>query len=770
MSVLFRKPRRVKPALGSRLDTGHPLAVGLRDLWLMNETTYDRAHNLAYPAGMLSNAGLHAYPTVTAGPYGGPALKFDGSSYAGLSGYTVTFAIPSTGTLLAVYRHEATIATTVNRIWTSTNATTLDFSLITYSDGKIYGGWYNTGTDNRVTVSSSVVEPGRWNHWALTWVNGGPTRLYLNGRELGSTPTMTAFWSTAGIPQAWGYGPDANATGSLDHGAIWTRALAPEEVQQLYVDPYAHVLQPSTKRWLLPPAPAGAATYTASVSATAGAATAAAAATFTPPTYSATAAPSAAPTTASAAATFTAPVYTATVSATAAPATAASTATFTALVHTATVSATAAPATAAVAATFIAPVYTATVSATVGHAAAAASAEFATAIFLATASATAAPATAAATATFTAPVYTATVSTSAAHATALAAAMFVPLTYTAAVSVTAAPVTVSAAAAYTPLLPVTSLTLHCDASTNSQLYTAYGPPPSGTPVDGSRIQVWEDMGDGVGDVMPRAINVVTDPPTWRQAAPLMALPCLDFDGVGNHFDVMDQAGTSYLASSAFLTASDFDLLFAFHLDAAPTGDNDIPTLNTTLLRTDSAGISFKVTGGVTCIVGWNYDGGYDTVLLPVTVGESHVVRFRHTGGNIYLSLDGGAESSAASGDSTSLTGQVIVGRSGIAGTYFPGRIGEFAIYNDGSLGNAALDYFLGKWLPGQEVYTASAVATVGAATAYAAATFTAPATQVLVFLTGSVQRNVLGTGNVQRNVVATGTAQRCVYLEGEVGN
>jgi hypothetical protein len=76
----------------------------------------------------------------------------------------------------------------------------------------------------------------------------------------------------------------------------------------------------------------------------------------------------------------------------------------------------------------------------------------------------------------------------------------------------------------------------------------------------------------------------------------------------------------------------------------------------------------------------NHNGGYVNAMVPVSVNTNYFIIGRHDGTNIYMSLNGGAETSVPSGPTSSITGPMHLG--GQNGSYlYNGRMGEIATWN-----------------------------------------------------------------------------------------
>jgi len=259
-------------------------------------------------------------------------------------------------------------------------------------------------------------------------------------------------------------------------------------------------------------------------------------------------------------------------------------------------------------------------------------------------------------------------------------------------------------------LPLTSLTGHYDASTSAKLWKTFvsGGPHTGVPVDGNTIAVWEHQ-QGANLIFKQFSSDAL--PVWRQATPLLPLPCLDFAGVGSTQRMVLTNNTNVAqALSALITTTAFTLLIAFYAEAV---SNTLDNYQTHTLIGDSGGYwgaFIGISSGVPKILAYNYDGTQDYVRLAVSVGAPHVLMVRHESGSLYAALDGGAETSVASGTTGSVANNVFIGQSSTV--TFDGRIGEIAVYNAALTGTTltdAVSYFTAKWLAAPAVATTQAV-------------------------------------------------------------
>jgi hypothetical protein len=270
-------------------------------------------------------------------------------------------------------------------------------------------------------------------------------------------------------------------------------------------------------------------------------------------------------------------------------------------------------------------------------------------------------------------------------------------------------------------LPTTNLTIHLDASDTDKLFTTWvdGGSHTGTPADGNAVQAWARETDGSVDPC-NAAYYGGNAPVYRSGTPLMLLPCLDFDGTNANMVLVNNTGvTNYLGSSSFFSTTARTIVVAFYAESitAANAGASSATANHGLICTDTHfTISLRNDGGQRKAQLAAHDGAWKMVEVNISEATSHVLSARHDGTNLYLSVDGGAESSAACGTVGADTAQVLIGRSPDA-VRFNGRIGELGIYSAGaSYPTDAVAYLRSKW-QGVGAPTARIV------TPYAAVTF-----------------------------------------------
>lgn len=249
-------------------------------------------------------------------------------------------------------------------------------------------------------------------------------------------------------------------------------------------------------------------------------------------------------------------------------------------------------------------------------------------------------------------------------------------------------------------LPLTGLTLHCDAKDTDNVRDATAAAPS----DNEAVLHWDDEGDGAADVL---LVAATTDPLYRSGTPLMKHACIDFDGADDFFRLRNQADSADKALSTLISAAAHTIIFAFYPETI-ANTSASPFANDPMIQDQGGFMALSVyeNAGVKKLRGYNWDGDADAAEVTITAGATWIGVFQHSGGQLLISAidEAGVETvgtPAASGDTADLTNAVNFGRTGGGGALYDGRIGEFAIWNVALTGSDLTDakeYFKAQWL------------------------------------------------------------------------
>lgn len=236
-----------KPAIGSRLDDGHPINDNVQGCWLFGEGPGGNALNDIGPrrrdmalSNMDSNAGW------VGSPYG-YSLDFDGSNdYAQATNYAM--ALPATLQLLFMVK-----------------ATGQYYAAFSHSDGSAgspngNSGW-RVGTDgpsNKLKVTFGGVADYLFNFTmtANQWVNlvvtipgnGGTATAYILPEGGARTISTVTLGTMSGTPSQLAFGIRGDGSdylnGRVAFGRLWNRVLSQDEAALIHHNPFSGIDDP----------------------------------------------------------------------------------------------------------------------------------------------------------------------------------------------------------------------------------------------------------------------------------------------------------------------------------------------------------------------------------------------------------------------------------------------------------------------------------------------------------------------------------------------
>ena len=204
-----------------------------------------------------------------------------------------------------------------------------------------------------------------------------------------------------------------------------------------------------------------------------------------------------------------------------------------------------------------------------------------------------------------------------------------------------------------------------ELSVTSTSAFAYGPSfdlcDTGTPTPGaSSFGATPYTGNGTSGIYIwgadlRVTNVGVNLPAYQRVA-----AATDYDTSGFPMYLRSDGVDDRLigpAISNIISVSAYEACIGARVISVST-DSASPWANQTLVADDSGyvGMGYARTSNV--IGAYNYDTGIDTSTVSMTPPSTFVLQQRHDAGNLVLSLNGGAEASAASGDTAGVTGNL----------------------------------------------------------------------------------------------------------------
>jgi len=187
-----------------------------------------------------------------------------------------------------------------------------------------------------------------------------------------------------------------------------------------------------------------------------------------------------------------------------------------------------------------------------------------------------------------------------------------------------------------------------------------------------------------GDVTDGATS--TRRPALATAFP-NSITCADFDGSSDYLD--GSAISNYIgASSKFIVAT---LIF----DSISITTGGVTAGHAAVVDSTGRTGIFGYNDGADKAFAANFDGTVDGAGVAVTEGTAYVVTCRHDGTNVHVSINGGAETSVASGATSGAMGTLRFGYRGNG--FFDGKLAEAALWStvpDESTRNAIIADFM----------------------------------------------------------------------------
>lgn len=197
-------------------------------------------------------------------------------------------------------------------------------------------------------------------------------------------------------------------------------------------------------------------------------------------------------------------------------------------------------------------------------------------------------------------------------------------------------------------------------------------------------------------------------PLYKTSIFPTGLPGLDFDGTNDTMISND--------IDTFLSASTYSAFVVVWIDVINTTNSDA-YLNDAIYGDTNGHMGLHLHGTTPNAELYSYDGAFKELSIAITTGAAHVIHTRHESGNIYISVDGGSESSLAAGNMTNIAGNFKIGQGNSSGGFLDGKIGEFFIYDaarsSGEI-TALINYLMAKWVTAGTNATAGNAAGAGA--------------------------------------------------------
>lgn len=234
----------IKPPPGSVVNWSHRLAQGLIFFSIINEGSGTQTLDVA---GGLKGTFSATAPTWQGG-YFGTELNFNGNSrveFGNPSAFVGLKAITVEGRFSAGASQGGGFGTVVSK---DDGNTQRQFD-IDIDSGSHRLRWYINGSGSGLVGNGSISPNGVADMQAVgTWsADGELMNLYINGllndSSSGSAPTMNST-STANVAVGCRSGGNSPLTGTVKWARVWNRVLAPDEVKDLFENPFSMMRGP----------------------------------------------------------------------------------------------------------------------------------------------------------------------------------------------------------------------------------------------------------------------------------------------------------------------------------------------------------------------------------------------------------------------------------------------------------------------------------------------------------------------------------------------
>ena len=214
-----------KPALGAQINWSHPLSRGIVGCWLMNEGSGDKIYDLSGNNRVLVASGSPYWLPLTQGL----GIYCDDNDY-----YSIN-ALPLTTALTFIWRGRCVTTSSYSCLFVGQkDPTAFNASFgFTEQNNSIYA---ILGTSTGTTISSAFAVYNVYSTLAMTW-DGATLRGYLNGIY---ATTNSRAGTLKSYPFSLGHvWYDRSRQVHTEYAYVYNRALSSQEIQQLYLSPYA---------------------------------------------------------------------------------------------------------------------------------------------------------------------------------------------------------------------------------------------------------------------------------------------------------------------------------------------------------------------------------------------------------------------------------------------------------------------------------------------------------------------------------------------------
>lgn len=205
----------------------------------------------------------------------------------------------------------------------------------------------------------------------------------------------------------------------------------------------------------------------------------------------------------------------------------------------------------------------------------------------------------------------------------------------------------------------------------------------GSPGDGNAVAAWVNRGAADCKWIQ---GTAGNRPLWREAdAGLNGRPAVDFDGTDDFLNGTSIDEGTFMNWDVIGSASALTLVIVLLPDASDT--DDAAAANNDKVIGDGNGfilVALRGSGATKQIQARNFDGSSDQNDHTITYAQPLIFMARHAAGQWTTSVNGGAETSIASGDTSDVAAQVRLGGLSGATPTLNGRVAFVASTGDGN--------------------------------------------------------------------------------------
>jgi len=243
----------VTPPVGARINHGHPLAIDIIGCWLLEEG----GGLTAFDISGYNNHGTLNGPIWRPGQ-NGMALQFDAiNDVVDAGSNPILDDVPALTWVVWMFPETAGEASVGRILDKSTGAGPVNgYTWFTQNTATCQFGVDYTSTNLVRLASNNSLVFNRWQQMAVTW-DGSATaanvHIYINGNEVRYTTTTDGTGTRVSDGSAGltignlAGGTAATFDGLIESVVMYRRALSQQEIQWLYVDPYAFMIPQSPR-------------------------------------------------------------------------------------------------------------------------------------------------------------------------------------------------------------------------------------------------------------------------------------------------------------------------------------------------------------------------------------------------------------------------------------------------------------------------------------------------------------------------------------------